>query len=415
MPMASQGSLRRRIVTAYVFLACVVCSFFGLAAFAAIRSIENVLIDSRLSRAADQLIDGHWQGLPQHVPPNVEFFQGSAVPAALQPLSAGLHELSMGDKALHVLVRESRGERFVLTDDESDFESIEVKVYQTLVAAFVACLALAVLIGRLTASRVIAPVTALARAVEQDDGAREFPSLRSTDEMGVLSRAFAARTDELNGFLQRERWFVGDVSHELRTPLMVMLGAAEVLRARLADRPDLLPVVERVRRTAVDAAERVAALLLLSRAPEAVDAPRTALTPIIRQEMERCQPLLDGKALVLRLMASAEIYVFARPELAAIAIGNLIRNACQATEVGHVEIALEATRLVVEDTGPGIPAAIRTRLFQGLVRTSDDSSTGSGLGLAIVGRVAEKLGWVLSLEERPGGGSRFILALPTQS
>lgn len=413
--VTSRGSLRRRIITAYVLLACVVCGFFGLAALVAIRSIEHALIDSRLSRAADQLIDSHWESVPQRMPPNIAIFHGNAVPTALRSLSAGLHELSMGNKSLHVLIRESRGERFVLTDDESDFESIEVRIYRTLIAAFVGCLAIAVLIGRLTASRVIAPVTALAKAVEQDNGAREFPSLRSTDEMGILARAFAARTDELNGFLLRERWFVGDVSHELRTPLTVMLGAAEVLRARLADRPDLQPVVERVRRTAVDATERVAALLLLSRAPETIDAPRIALTPIVSQEIERCQLLLDAKAVVLRLIAPAEIYVFARPELAAIAIGNLIRNACQATEVGHVEVVLEATRVVVEDTGPGIPAAIRTRLFQGVVRTSDESSTGSGLGLAIVRRVTEHLGWSVSHEDRPGGGSRFILALPSPS
>jgi signal transduction histidine kinase len=271
---------------------------------------------------------------------------------------------------------------------------------------------LAVMLGRFTASRVIAPVTGLARAVNDERATSDYPSLASRDEIGVLARAFAARTEELQRFLQRERWFVGDVSHELRTPLTVMLGAAEVLCLRLADRPELAAVAERIRRTAADTTERVGAMLLLSRAPETVDAPRTALRPLIRQEMERVQPLLAGKDVTLTLQAPQEVHVFARPELAAIAIGNLLRNACQFTEQGAVTVRLSPQGLEVEDTGAGIPADIRERVFERGVRAHPESSTGSGLGLAIVRRVAEHLRWDVQLEDVPGGGSRFSLLMP---
>ena len=223
----------------------------------------------------------------------------------------------------------------------------------------------------------------------------------------MLARAFSARTEQLNRLLARERWFVGDVSHELRTPLTVILGAAEVLCAMAKDRHDLLPVAERIRRTAADSAARVGALLLLSRAPETVGAPRTALIPIIRHEMQRCQPLLDGKPVTMRLDAPVEVHVPARPELAAIAIENLLRNACQFTETGQIGIALAPDRLTVDDTGTGVPPAIRERLFDRFVQA--DTSTGSGLGLAIVRRVADHLGWQVHFEARPGGGSRFVL------
>lgn len=408
--MHSNGSLRRRIVAAYVLLACAVCTFFAVAAYAAMMTIESRLIDRRLERAADQVLDRYWRRLPLGVPVNVVLYRDDDVPQRLRALGPGLHEVTDGGPPMQVLVRVDRGLRFVFTDDDSDFESIRFTVYRVLGAAFAACLALAVLLGRATASRVIAPVTALARAVEQDDGKRVYPFVQSGDEIGVLARAFSARTEELNRFLARERWFVGDVSHELRTPLTIILGAAEVLCARLHERADLLPTAERIRRTAADTAERVGALLLLSRAPDTVDAPRIALTPLIRHEMERCQPLLDGKPVTMTLDAPTEVHVFSRPELAAMAIGNLIRNACQFTEEGHVLIALEPCRVVVDDTGVGIPDTIRERLFERFVRASADESTGSGLGLAIVRRVADHLGWDIRFEVRQGGGSRFILS-----
>lgn len=413
--MLNKGSLRRRIVAAYVLLACAVWGTFAVAAFFLIATIEDRLIDQRLSRAADQLIDRQQRGINVETPPHVVLYRAESIPLILRKLAPGKYELMLDGDSVNVLVREHGGERFVLVDNDSDFESIKGNIYVTLGASLFACLVLAVLLGRVTASRVIAPVTALARAVEQDDGTLDLPSLTSRDEMGVLARAFATRADELRKFLLRERWFVGDVSHELRTPLTIILGAAEVLCARVGDRTDLLPVAERIRRTAADTTERVGAMLLLSRAPEMVDAPRIALSPLIRQEIERCQPFLVGKPVTLYLDAPQEIHVFARPELAAIAIGNLIRNACQFTEQGQVRVTLGDGRLVVEDTGGGIPPVIRDRLFERFVRASTDLSTGSGLGLAIVRRVAEHLEWTVSLEDPPGGGSRFILTLPSTS
>ncbi len=412
--MRSRWTLRRRIVAAYVLLACVVCGAFASAAVFAVKIIEERLIDQRLARTADQFLEKRQAGKSIDLPSTIAIYQEGTIPPSLKDLAPGTHEIPVDGVSVNVLVRDVDGARFILTDNDADFERIKDDVYAVLAAAFLACLALAVVLGRFTASRVIAPVTALARAVEKDEEGHDFPSLGSTDEMGVLARAFAARTEELQGFLNRERWFVGDVSHELRTPLTVMLGAAEILCARVSEQPELLAVAERIRRVAADTTERVSAMLLLSRAPETVGAPRIALSPIIRAEMERCQPLIAGKPVELVLHASREVYVFARPELVAIAVGNLIRNACQFTEQGCIGVTLEERRVVVEDTGVGIAASMRERVFERHVRASADTSTGSGLGLAIVRRVMEHLGWSVSHEDRAGGGSRFVLTLPSK-
>lgn len=413
--MRFNSSLRWRIVSAYVLLATVVCSFFAIAAYFTIEAIEDRLVNSRLSLIGEQLLQNHRRGIATDTLPAAMLLHGEQLPPELRALAPGFHELESRDGSMHVWIHEDRGERFALIEDESDFDRLELQIQQALAASLAACVALAAVLGWVTASRVIAPLTALADAVQEDTLKTGLPSLASADEIGVLARAFAARTAELQQFLAQERLFTGDVSHELRTPLTVILGAAELLEARLRDRPDLLGPVERMRRTAKDTADRVSALLLLSRSPEAVDAPRIALAPLVRHEMERCQPLLTGKSVALVLEAPVEVWVFARPELASIAIGNLLRNACQFTEQGVVTVRLAAHTLSVEDSGPGVPPSVRARLFERFVRGRDDTSTGSGLGLAITKRVAEHLGWRLEMADRPNGtlsgGSCFILHL----
>lgn len=412
--MRSKDSLRRRILSASVLLTLVVCGFFAGVAFLTISVIEHQVIHKRLTNEADWLIARHRQGIAVELPPGSSFYRAGDIPESLRALAPGFHELNVAGRTLFVVALNDGGERFVVVDAQSDFERIEDEVLLALSAGFVGGLLLAVFLGHTTASRVIAPVSALARAVERDTPEDNLPSLGAADEIGVLARAFAKRTAQLRAFLVRERLFTGDVSHELRTPLTVILGAVELLTAQLGGRPELNAAAERIRRAAVDATDRVSALLLLSRSPERLDAPRIALTPLLVREQERCQPLLKGKPVALAIDAAHEVWVYARPELAAIAIGNLMRNACQHTEHGTVTVRLAPGSLMVEDMGPGLPAAVRARLFARLVRVRDDQSPSSGLGLALVKRVAEHLRWDVRLEDIPTtGGSRFILTFPS--
>ena len=149
---------------------------------------------------------------------------------------------------------------------------------------------------------------------------------------------------------------------------------------------------------------RVSALLQLARSPEKLQIDALPMRPVLRDEIERCRPLLEGKSVTLSLDAPAEVWVNADADLVAIAVGNLLRNACESTQQGTVRVALAADALIVEDTGPGIPDAVRARLFEPFVRGENPSYSGAGLGLAIVKRVAERLGWLVSLEHAPQGG-----------
>ena len=412
--MRREGSLRGRIVAAYALLAVAVCGLFAMVVFFTVNEIEKHLVEKRLTSIAEWQLARRRQGVAPELPPGVSFFAGPTIPAAMLDLTPGFSDLSNDKRALHVLSGTSNGERFVAVDEIGEFKKIEHDILFALGLGILASAVLAVLLGRLTAGRVISPVTALAEAVEQDALDGHAPSLMLNDEIGVLARTFAARTAQLRQFLVRERLFTGDVSHELRTPLTVILGAAEVLAARVGDRPELVAAVERIQRTAVDTADRVGALLLLSRSPEALDAPRLALLPLVEREMDRCRPLIAHKPVDLVWRERADVSVFARSELAGMAIGNLLRNACYYTEQGEIAVLLNSGSLVIEDTGPGLPSAVRAQLFERFVRGDNDEEGGAGLGLAIVKRISEHLGWDIRLEDRDGGGSRFVLTFPSR-
>ena len=410
--MPREGSLRRRIVAAYVLLALVVCGLFALVVFFTVKEIEKHLVEKKLASIAQWQLERRSQGVAPELPPGVSFFTGSAIPPSMRDLPLDFQDLSEGKRTLHVLSGLSKGEQFVVAEEIAEFKKIEHEVLLALALGILASALLALLLGSLTAGRVIAPVIALAKAVKHDGLEAGAPSLLLNDEIGALARTFAARTAQLQQFLIRERLFTGDVSHELRSPLTVILGAAEILAARGGHRPELTAAIERIQRTTLDTADRVGALLLLSRSPETLDAPRLALVPLIEREIDRCRPLLAGKPVEISLRGRDETGVFARPELAGMAIGNLLRNACHYTVQGEIGVLLQLGSLVIEDTGPGLPRTVRDQLFERFVRGDNDDESGAGLGLAIVKRICEHLGWDIHLEDRAGGGSRFVLTFP---
>lgn len=413
--MKPSQSLRHRIAGAFVLLAFVLCSFFSLVAIFAVEIAEANLIDHNMSKLMDQVIAQHRAQQTIALPEDIHFYANAGIPAELRSFAPGIHEVESGERAMHIIVRLEGENHYVLSDDTSDFEFIELLIFIAIGAGFITSMLLAIALGLTSAKRIIAPVTALAAAVERNDAPSALPSLDTQNEIGVLARAFAKRTAQLQQFLADERLFTGDVSHELRTPLTIMLGASELLKVQLAQTPDALVVAERIRRVAAEASERVGALLLLSQSREALDSTRMSLTHLIAREIERCQPLLHGKPVQIEFNDNKDIWIHARPELAGIAIGNLLRNACQYTEQGSVKVQVTAQQLTIEDNGPGVPENVRARLFERFVRGNDNPHVGSGLGLAIVKRVADHLGWQIAHETPTGGGSRFILTFPADA
>ena len=236
--MSREISLRRRIVAAYTLLAVAVCLLFAMVVYFAVRETEKNLVERRLASIAEWHFARKLQGGNPELPPGIRIFAGADIPAQLSQLPSGFHDATLATRTLDVLSSaSSRGERFVAIDEIGAFRKIESEVVGALGLGIFLSIALAVALGRLTAGRVVAPLTELAGAIERDELDERSRALALNDEIGMLARTFASRTAQLRQFLLRERLFTGDVSHELRTPLTVILGAAEVLAARVGDHP----------------------------------------------------------------------------------------------------------------------------------------------------------------------------------
>lgn len=410
--MRPSESLRRRIVVAFLSFAFVCSLFFAAIAIVGVEGIEVHLVDNRLTEVAAWAAPRQRAGMSVEMPAGLSFHRGDAIPQSLRHLPDGVQEIEVDGIGLHVLSGQDGAGRYVVVDHESDYEKVELIIYSAFGVTFLGFLLFAALLGGFVARRVVNPMTALADAVSSR--VPGLPLLERRDELGTLARAFHFHTEELRGFLDRERYFTGDVSHELRSPLTVIMGAAEILMTQSSDESVRVPA-ERIYRAANDAAECVTVLLLLARAPELADLPPVAVKGVALAEVERHQSMVANKPVTLECDGIHDFAVRAPPELCTAAIGNLVRNACQYTEHGFVRVRLEGRNVIVEDTGPGLPALVRATLTQSSARVPSTGSAGTGLGLALARRICEFLGATLSHSDRTGGGSSFTIAFPPVS
>lgn len=403
--MTRPDSLRRRIIGAFLLFAFGSSLLFAVVVTVAIEGIEAHLVDNRLKDIAEWASPRHSGNLPVEMPSGMSFHHGDSIPTSLRGLPPGVQDVKVDGVGLHVLTGKDATGDYVVVDHESDYDKVELVVYSLFGLAFLGFLVLSMFLGGFVARHFVTPITALATAVE--DGSSDLPLLDSKDELGVLARAFAAHTSELRQVLERERCFTGDVSHELRTPLTVIMGAAEILMEQSVGQPARYAPAQRIFRAAKEAGECVNVLLLLARSPELIELPALSIGTVAAGEVERYRPLVAGKPVTLSYAGGDDFTVHASPELCATAIGNLIKNACLYTDRGAVVVRLRRRRVVVEDTGPGLPEAVRATLANAVRPAASAGSGGTGLGLALVGRICEYLGATLTLESRADGGSVF--------
>jgi signal transduction histidine kinase len=237
--------------------------------------------------------------------------------------------------------------------------------------------------------------------------------------MGRMPREIAPLIGAVNQALERleegfraQRDLTADVAHDLRTPLAILRMRVEALsdskiRARLeAD---------------IDVMSRIVAQLLAMAELEQVavdDTDRADLRLVCLEAAEHLAPLAvaEGKRVELS-GAAGPVWVRGKHDFLFQAVCNLLENAVAHTPAGAAAIVevREDGLVRVLDRGPGVPVAQREMLFRRFWRRRDNPSAagaGAGLGLSIVARIADSHSGSVRMEDRPGGGAVFILALP---
>ena len=399
----SPMSLRTRITVSFVMLMVAVMGFVVLAEQLDYDELRAYVISETLHSEMRRVEGEIAAGVTPAMPEGSRLYDARSVPEDLRRYAPGYHSVEEAD-VWHLMVFDITGKRYYLLQDGAYYAYLEHVIDAYAVVVILLCILCAFWIGRLTAERVIAPITRLADAVQRRQ--KPFPFQDARDEIGVLARAFAQHSDETEQFLQRERCFVGDASHELRTPLAIIAGAAETIVHQLPPDSHLVASADRIVRTTEEMQRQLACLLLLSRDPHNLARSVVPLRPLIEECMARCQPWLARKPVALVLDAPQDAHVHTNAELARSVVWNLLRNACQYTDAGEVRIALHGTTLVIADTGPGLPPSIDPQQFQRFAPSARQS--GEGLGLSIVQRIVEHLGWRMTVDSSDQG-CRFSL------
>ena len=265
------------------------------------------------------------------------------------------------------------------------------------------------------AAYTLRPLGQLAAALRVRDelSLQPLPTAGLPDEISPLVAALNALLERLGHARDGQRAFVADAAHELRSPLTALkLQMALVQRAgseteRYAAQQALAGGIER-------AAWTVEQLLALARSEPG--APALPLAPVdlvetVRQVLAELAPLAVAKGINLELHAGAALVLQGEATSLAVLVRNLVDNALRHAPVqSHVDVHVKLDGahpcLLIDDAGPGIPAADRERVFDRFYRRQDGATGGSGLGLAIVRGIAQRHGASVMLEDSPLGGLR---------
>jgi signal transduction histidine kinase len=283
--------------------------------------------------------------------------------------------------------------------------------------------ALLVVVGvtaRRLVRRALAPVDAIRVQVDTISATaldHRVPEPSTHDEVGRLAMTMNRMLDRLEQAQLRERRFVADASHELRSPIAAIRQHAEVALAH----PDLggaglagVAHAESVRMQAL-----VDDLLLLARADEG--RPDLHLRPVDVDDLVLAEAhrLRDAGTVGVDARGVSAARVEGDPAALRRMLRNLVDNAVRHARrrIGFALYERDGWAVLrVDDDGPGVPIADRSRVFERFVRLDDsrvgvDGGTG-GLGLAIVAQVVAAHGGEVRIGDVPSGGARVTVRLP---
>ena len=272
--------------------------------------------------------------------------------------------------------------------------------------------------------RGLTPLRFVAAEVQRRDA-------RSLAPLGIdsLPREIEPLVSELNRLLERlqrafsvQRAFISDAAHELRSPLtalrlqLQLLDRAPDEAGRLEARARLGAAVER----AIHLVEQLLTLARNEPQEPPMDIEKVDLAAVAAEAIKDTHDLALDRNIDLGLDAAAGLYIQGNREALRTLARNLVDNAVRYTPSGGtVQVRCRSAAgdaiLEVSDSGPGIAAPDRERVFDRFYRRAAAQEHGTGLGLAIVKAIAERHGARIDLGEAPGGGLQVSLSFPRVS
>lgn len=290
----------------------------------------------------------------------------------------------------------------------------------TLISMFLTGISSWFIIGQALAPLNVVTETAL-QISHANDLSRRIPYQGSKkDEIGILINSFNQTLERLEKLFASQQRFLADVSHELRTPLTVIKANADLMRMmNQIDFESLDSIKEETDRLT----RMVGDLLLLAQA-------ETGKLPLTFKPVEldallfdvlRDLHLLAGDRVQLKVNEIDQVQVNGDSDRLKQVLVNLISNAIKYTPgKGTVTFELckinDKSRLMIRDTGPGIPAEDLPHIFERFYRAEKSrtrsKTSGFGLGLSIAYWIINVHGGFIEVESQEGKGTTFVIWLP---
>jgi len=352
----------------------------------------------------------------------------SGWPAA-QPGDGGWVEFTLEDRTQGAEAHRARGRVFALATgahllvgrDMYEIDRLSQRFLHAvgwgMGVTFLLALAGGAAMSRSTVRRIEA-INRTSRRIMRGDLKQRIATDGTDDEFDQLADNLNRMLDRIAALMEGVRRVSDHIAHDLRTPLTRLRGKLERLRQSVRGDTALALADESLAET--DRLLRLFAALLRIARSESGSRPRdetVELAALARDAVELYEASAEAKELALSFELAPGLTVRGDRDLLFQALANLLDNAVKYTPAQgtvRLRVAREAdtATLVVEDSGPGIPAAARDGVVERFSRLDRDRGLpGEGLGLVLVDAVARQHGGALRLEDA-GPGLRAVLALP---
>lgn len=244
--------------------------------------------------------------------------------------------------------------------------------------------------------------------------------IKRENEIDVLLEDFNTMTQELAGNEMLKNDFIANVSHEIKTPLSIIQSYSKALQEE-----DLAPDErEQYLDTIIETTDKLNAMISNVLKLSKLENQHIFQEPVTYQlgeQLRRCaldfMEQWEAKDITFEI-AVADVAVHYDASLLELVWNNLLANAIKFTDPGGMisltsEVLEETVCVTVRDTGRGMDAATKARIFEKFYQGDRSrAAAGNGLGLTLAKRVVDIAGGEIAVESTPGKGSVFTVKLP---
>ena len=413
-----------KLVRVFVLQVLFISLITVLGVYAAANIVEKVLVKKALEGEALhfwQLYDSN----PAQPTPNTDNLEGfiardgdlSGVPQAIKSVEPGFGRVEFKGRNPLIYVEDRQNDRLFLIFDEESVSNLGFYFGVVPLSLALIVIYISAWFSYLQSRKTLSPMVSLANIVREfnfskhDLDALEIDHLNTIntdDEVRTLIDALNVFTRRIRELVTRERQFTRDASHELRTPLTVIQGSAELLSRDKSLSEKQHQVVSRIISTGKDMNSLVETLLLLARGEDpTLLSESVVVNDVVNLLVEQIdQSHNQDRHVSLNVVSNDVLSVDAPAQAVGIVLGNLIRNACNYTQQGQIDIIINRRSVVVADTGHGMSADEIPKLIKPFERSASHGDTmGFGLGLDIVKRLCERFEWQLNIDSSVGAGT----------